>query len=451
MPLLSDYLNFNGVPGTQGPQGFQGDPAASITVKGIDTWAAISAIAVPDVNDLWIMNEVTGAPDRYDLAPAEIGDAVVWDGAAWINVGPIQGPQGPQGFQGTTGYGIQMKGSDTWANISLIVTPVINDVWVMTAVDAGTPLFGLEPAVVGDMVVWNAIEWENIGPLAGPQGFQGDTGSQGPQGFDGVTGVQGVDGTQGPQGIQGSVGASITIIGNDTWANISAIVTPGTNDAWFMTEVTGAPAPPNPPAAIGDIVVWSGIEWVNAGPIQGPQGFQGAQGAVGADSTVVGPQGDTGPQGTQGFQGVVGQTGVAGTQGPQGVIGSTGFQGPQGYQGNDGADAGDFNKSISIEVPSASENITFFFTNRALTVNQIRAVLVGSGGPSLSFSMGYATDRTATPTVISAATVTDVLTGVDTPISQANIPANNWVWIVTTAFVGTVDHINLTLLGSVPP
>jgi hypothetical protein len=61
--------------------------------------------------------------------------------------------------------------------------------------------------------------------------------------------------------------------------------------------------------ADGNLYVWTGTTWHDAGQIVGPEG----------------------PQGQQGIQGVKGDTGE---QGPQGNVGPEGPQGPQGIQGN---------------------------------------------------------------------------------------------------------------------
>jgi collagen type VII alpha len=112
-------------------------------------------------------------------------------------------------------------------------------------------------------------------------------------------------GEVGPLGPTGPQGTSITFKGSV--ASVGNLPTTGrsVNDAWIVD-------------ADGDLYVWNGTSWTNAGQIVGPQGpvgptgergLQGIQGPTGADSTVVGP---TGPQGD------VGPTGPRGLTGPQG-------------------------------------------------------------------------------------------------------------------------------------
>ena len=92
--------------------------------------------------------------------------------------------------------------------------------------------------------------------------------------------AQGPQGIQGIQGPQGALGPGITVVDTvDTAANL-------------------------PPAAnLNDMIiaedtlhghVWDGAEWLDVGPIAGPQGATGPQG----------PAGDAGPQGPAGDAGV---------------------------------------------------------------------------------------------------------------------------------------------------
>lgn len=81
-----------GPEGIQGPQGIQGPPGLGITFKG----------TVPTEADL-----PTGAAqgDLYVVSTPEPAHGFVWDAdlGAWVNSGPVQGPQGIQGPQGVQG------------------------------------------------------------------------------------------------------------------------------------------------------------------------------------------------------------------------------------------------------------------------------------------------------------------------------------------------------------
>ena len=194
---------------------------------------------------------------------------------------------------------------------------------------------------------------QGIQGIQGIQGVKGDTGDTGPQGIQGVkgdTGLTGATGATGPQGIQGvkgdtgntgpqgPQGVSITLKGSVATTSLLPSTGNAVNDAYIVD-------------ADGDLYVWNGSTWFDAGQIVGPQGPQGIQGIQG----IQGPQGDTGatgatgatgpqgPQGIQGDTGLTGATGATGPQGPQGIQGDTGLtgatgpQGPQGIQGLTGA------------------------------------------------------------------------------------------------------------------
>jgi hypothetical protein len=103
-------------------------------------------------------------------------------------------------------------------------------------------------------------------------------------------------------------------------------------------------------------------------------------------------------------------------------------------------------KTISIESPTNIEDISYFFTNKAITISELRAVLTGSG--SVTWTVRHGTDRSgAGLEVVTGGTVTtDTTVGSDvTTFDDATIVADSHVWIETTAKSGTVDSIIITL------
>ncbi len=105
-------------------------------------------------------------------------------------------------------------------------------------------------------------------------------------------------------------------------------------------------------------------------------------------------------------------------------------------------------KSIGVELPTAIEDISYFFTDVAITITKMRAILVGSSTPSVTWTIRHGTDRSgAGAEVILGGTVTtDVTTGTDiTSFNDATIVANSHVWLETTAKSGNVDSINISL------
>ena len=147
----------------------------------------------------------------------------------------------------------------------------------------------------------------------GPQGPQGDPGPPGPPGQQGTAGVQGVPGNQGPPGNtgptgpQGPPGLGINVRGSVArWGNLPSSGQ-AQGDAYIVLNT-------------GHLAVWDGVEWIDAGSIQGPAGPPGPAGQTGAQG-VPGPTGAQGQQGPQGIPGTAGATGPAGQTGPAGAAG----------------------------------------------------------------------------------------------------------------------------------
>ena len=89
-----------------------------------------------------------------------------------------------------------------------------------------------------------------------------------------------------------------------------------------------------------ELWVWDSAQWINIGPIVGPQGIIGPQGATGASGPAGGPTGATGASGPMGRVGATGATGITGNVGAAGGIGYTGSFGATGgigYTGSFGA------------------------------------------------------------------------------------------------------------------
>ena len=105
-------------------------------------------------------------------------------------------------------------------------------------------------------------------------------------------------------------------------------------------------------------------------------------------------------------------------------------------------------KAMSVESPTSSEDLTMFFTDDAITVTQMNAVLRGSSTPSVTWTIRHNSDRNATgaEVVTSGTTTTSTTTGSEvTSFNDETIPAGSWVWLETTAQSGTVDELNVTI------
>jgi hypothetical protein len=104
--------------------------------------------------------------------------------------------------------------------------------------------------------------------------------------------------------------------------------------------------------------------------------------------------------------------------------------------------------SLTVEDPTNAEDMTIWYTLKAITIREIQAVVVGSSTPSVTINPKHATDRSAAGTAIlsSATAITNTTTGQQlTSFNDATIPANSFIWLETTAKSGTVDELHLTI------
>jgi hypothetical protein len=105
-------------------------------------------------------------------------------------------------------------------------------------------------------------------------------------------------------------------------------------------------------------------------------------------------------------------------------------------------------KSITVESPSAAEDITVFYTPVELRISSISSVLRGSGAPSVDWTLRYDSDRDAVGTeVITGGSVTaSETTGDDITVFDNNIvPADSFIWLETTGLSGSVEMLHITI------
>lgn len=101
--------------------------------------------------------------------------------------------------------------------------------------------------------------------IVGGQGPQGPIGPTGPEGRQGVQGVPGIAGEAGIEGI------SFNFLGSvHTWSHLPNGTTNSPGDAFVLEDT-------------GNLAVWTGTRWVNAGRFRGMAGPAGAPGAPGID------------------------------------------------------------------------------------------------------------------------------------------------------------------------
>lgn len=133
-----------------------------------------------------------------------------------------------------------------------------------------------------------------------------------------------------------------------------------------------------------------------------------------------------------------------------------GTYGPQGPRGPSGP------KTVQILYPTATEKVPLFYTETAITVYQLSAVIeaqaVYIGGvltsPTISYRIYYGTDYSLTGTSLTASDIlldsTNATNGTTsglhtTSIANAAIPAGRWVWLTTTAKTAVVSSLNVVM------
>ena len=163
-----------------------------------------------------------------------------------VNAGEFVGPQGPRGEKGDKGDPGEKGADGTVAFESL--TPEQKESLrgiSITAVSIDTD---------GNLTItFSDGDSENVGNIIGPQG------PQGPQGEKGDVGPQGPQGPQGEKGEQGNDGTSLNILGTKE-SEADLPLSAEKNDAYLIN---------------GEMWVFNGTNWNNAGRIQGPHKCDG--------------------------------------------------------------------------------------------------------------------------------------------------------------------------------
>ena len=186
--LANVNLNGNtGETGQPGTNGLQGPPGTGITNTDVD------------VNGF--LNIVLSNGDSFSLGPITGSTGLKGDTGAPGEKGET-GDQGLVGPSGSAGTGVTILATTSSAYIATVTTSELasGSMFILSETgDAGNGISGS----AGDGIIWSAEEWNNSGPIRGPQGSQG---LQGEKGDTGETGPPGEQGNQGEQGFEGSAG-----------------------------------------------------------------------------------------------------------------------------------------------------------------------------------------------------------------------------------------------------
>lgn len=300
--------------------------------------------SIEDISEMVNAGEFVG-PQGPKGEKGEKGDK----GAA----GPT-GPQGPKGEKGEKGDPGEKGVDGTVAFESL--TPEQKESL------RGVSITAVSIDTDGNLTItFSDGDSENVGNVIGPQGVPG------PKGDKGDVGPVGPQGPQGEKGEQGKDGTSLNILGTKE-SEADLPLSAEKNDAYLIN---------------GEMWVFDGTNWNNAGKIQGPQGPQGPIGPQGS-------KGDPGPQGVKGDPGEKGDTGARGITftpvvdskgniswsndgglenpqtvnitGPQGDTGAKGDVGPQGEKGEVGG-AGPKGDKGTTFIPSVDTDGNISWSN----------------------------------------------------------------------------------------
>ena len=102
-------------------------------------------------------------------------------------------------------------------------------------------------------------------------------------------------------------------------------------------------------------------------------------------------------------------------------------------------------KTFTLQEPTASDNITMFRTDVAITIAEVIAVSTGTS-PSTTFAIKYGTNRSsATGNLVASTTSTSTTTGNVLTIATSAIPADSFIWIETTAVSGTSVYLSIDI------
>ena len=107
--------------------------------------------------------------------------------------------------------------------------------------------------------------------------------------------------------------------------------------------------------------------------------------------------------------------------------------------------SGVFNRTLTLEAPTATENITIFRTDVAITIQEVIAVSTGTS-PSTTYQIKHSTDRSAVGNnLTTSGTTTSTTTGDIATLSVVSVPADSWVWLITTAATGTSVKLSIDI------
>ena len=107
-------------------------------------------------------------------------------------------------------------------------------------------------------------------------------------------------------------------------------------------------------------------------------------------------------------------------------------------------------KGLTIQTPTATENVAIFFTTQAITIEAVEGVMIGAS-QSVTLELNYGASRATADGTIVASNVFDSgdagyqTTGFTFTLNTTSIPANSYIWLTTSAVSGTINDLNITI------
>jgi hypothetical protein len=104
-------------------------------------------------------------------------------------------------------------------------------------------------------------------------------------------------------------------------------------------------------------------------------------------------------------------------------------------------------RTLTIEAPTGTENISFFYTDKAITITKAAYAVRGSS-PSVTIDVHHHTDRSSgSPNELfgTNVAVTSTTGTTNTTFNDATIPAGSFVWVISSAASGTNNELTITL------
>lgn len=110
-------------------------------------------------------------------------------------------------------------------------------------------------------------------------------------------------------------------------------------------------------------------------------------------------------------------------------------------------------RSLSYAYPLVNESVTLLYTNTAITLQEVRTVVAGPT-PNMAVRLYHTTDRSNAngTTILQNLLCNNTTVGISTTsFSSANVPANSFIILKTSAIYSPIEELALTMFFSNAP